>query len=67
MSTLKNKELKQLDTAIKNAQGVRIDKDDVLKIVVEELKKRDKENKFIVDTHAVSSLKDIYNKLTKLY
>ena len=66
MSTLNKKENEQLETAVKNAEGKKLDKNVVLRIVVNELKRRDKDNKYIVDTHAVSSLKDIYNKLVNL-
>ena len=66
MSTLKVKELEQIETAIKNAKGISVDKDQVLKIIAEELKDLDMLNKFIVDTKDVSSLKNIYNKIVRL-
>ena len=66
MSTLKVKELEQIETAIKNAKGICIDKDQVLKIITEELKDLDMLNKFIVDTKDVSSLKNIYNNIVRL-
>ena len=66
MSTLSRKENEQLETAVKNAEGVSIDKNVVLRIVVNELKKRDTENKFIVDTITTSCLKELYNKLKDL-
>ena len=66
MSTLKTKQFKQLDNTIENSKGIKVNKDDVLKIIVNELKKRDEENKFIVDTFTTSCLKDVYNKLINL-
>ena len=66
MSTLKNKELKQLDDAVKNAIGLAVDKDKVLKIIVSEIKRLDIKNEFIVDKIDVAALKTIYNEMIKL-
>ena len=66
MSTLSKKEDKQLENAFITSKGVNVDKSDVLRVVIDELKKKDKDNKFITDTHEVQHLKNVYNKLIKL-